>query len=305
MDPMSLTVLVTGATGFVGGHLVPALLERGHEVRAMTRRPEAYDGPGSPVHGDVEDPASLEKALDGVDVAYYFVHSLDSADFAEKDAAAARAFGKAAASCGVRQIVYLGGLGADGDPDALSPHLRSRRDCEAILAEGGVPVTVLRAAIVIGHGGISWELTRQLVKNLPLMVAPKWVSTRSQPVALTDVIRYLVGVLDNDEAKGKVLQIGGTDVLTYRQMMERASHLLNGRKARIVQVPLLTPRLSSYWLSLVTDVDVITARHLIDSMDNEVVVTDDTILSIVPGEPLGYDESVRQALRAREEAGAA
>ena len=302
---MSLTVLVTGATGFVGGHLVGPLLEQGHAVRAMTRRPDAYDGPAEAVFGDVEDPASLEGAMEGVDVAYYFVHSLDSADFAEKDAAAARNFGKAAAACGVRQIIYLGGLGADEAPKKLSPHLRSRRECEGHLAEAGVPVTVLRAAIVIGHGGISWELTRQLVKNLPLMIAPKWVSTRSQPIALTDVIRYLVGVLDNDEAKGRVLEIGGSDVLTYREMMERASLVMNGRRAHIVQVPLLSPRLSSYWLSLVTSVDVITARHLIDSMDNEVVVTDHTIREIVPGDPLGYDESVEIALRAREEAGAA
>ena len=301
---MPLTVLVTGATGFVGGHLVGPLVELGHHVRAMTRNPDAYDGPGDAVHGDVEDPASLEQAMEGVDVAYYFVHSLDSADFAQKDETAARNFGNAAAAQGVRQIVYLGGLGADDSPKQLSPHLRSRRECERYLAEGGVPVTVLRAAIVIGHGGISWELTRQLVKNLPLMIAPKWVSTCSQPIALDDVIRYLVGVLDNDEAKGRVLEIGGSDVLTYREMMERASMVMNGRKARIVQVPLLSPRLSSYWLSLVTDVDVITARHLIDSMDNEVVVTDDTILSIVPGDPLGYDDSVRQALRSREETGA-
>ena len=302
---MPLTVLVTGATGFVGGHLVGPLVENGHDVRAMTRNPDAYDGPGTAVHGDVEDPASLERAMEGVDVAYYFVHALDSTDFAQKDATAARNFGKAAAAQGVRQIIYLGGLGADDAPKKLSPHLRSRRECEGHLAEGGVPVTVLRAAIVIGHGGISWELTRQLVKNLPLMVAPKWVSTRSQPVALTDVIRYLIGVLDHDDAMGKVLEIGGSDVLTYRQMMERASLVMNGRNARILQVPLLSPRLSSYWLSLVTDVDVVTARHLIDSMDNEVVVTDDTIKTIVPGEPLGYDESVRLALRIREEAGAA
>ena len=166
-------VLVTGATGFVGHRLVPALVEAGHDVRAMTRNPDTYDGEGEPVGGDVGDPDSIAEALAGVDVAIYMVHSLDDADFERKDAQAAQDFGLAAAACGVRQIVYLGGLGAD-DED-LSPHLRSRREVEGKLAEGGVPVTVLRAAIVVGAGGISWEITRQLVKNLPAMVVPRWV----------------------------------------------------------------------------------------------------------------------------------
>ncbi len=295
------TVLVTGATGFVGSHLVPALIEQGHTVRAMTRRPDSYDAPGEPVYGDVHEPDTLDAALQGVDAAYYFVHSLDDDDFEAKDAAAARAFGKAASAAGVRQIVYLGGLGGG---EELSAHLRSRRECETLLAEGGVPVTVLRAAIVVGHGGISWELTRQLVKNLPLMVAPRWVRTRTQPISLHDIVGYLVGVLGNEPAYGTVLQVGGTDVLTYAEMMQRASLIMNGRKARILQLPFLSPRLSSRWLSLVTDVDVVTARHLIDSMNNEVVVSDDTIREIVPGETMGYDDSVRRALHAREEAAA-
>ena len=188
------TVLVTGATGFIGSRLVPALIEDGHDVRAMTRRPEQYDGPGEPVGADVSDPDSLAEALDGVDVAVYLVHSLDDPDFERKDADAARNFSAAAADAGVRQIVYMGGLGADDDD--LSAHLRSRREVEGLLGQDGVPVTVLRAAIVVGHGGISWEITRQLVKNLPAMVVPKWVGTRTQPIALDDVIRYLAGVVD-------------------------------------------------------------------------------------------------------------
>jgi uncharacterized protein YbjT (DUF2867 family) len=288
------TVLVTGATGFIGRRLVPELVERGMTVRAMTRRPEAYDGPGDPVGADVNDPDSLAAALKGVDVAVYLVHSLDDPDFERKDAEAARGFGRAAAEAGVGQIVYMGGLGAD-DGD-LSPHLRSRREVEGLLGEAGVPVTVLRAAIVVGAGGISWELTRQLVKNLPAMVVPRWVGTRTQPIGVDDVIRYLAGVIGKEDALGRVFEIGGADRLTYLEMLQVAAELRGGRRVPIFQVPVLTPRLSSYWLALVTDVDTTTGRNLIDSMTTEVVVTDDSIRDVVPGEPLSYAEAVRRAL---------
>ena len=291
------TVLVTGATGFIGRRLVPALIEAGHDVRAMTRNPESYDGPGEPVGADVTDPSSLGGALEGVDVAIYLVHSLDDPDFERKDAEAARHFGKAAADAGVEQIVYMGGLG-DEDHD-LSAHLRSRREVEGLLGEDGVPVTVLRAAIVVGHGGISWEITRQLVKNLPAMVVPRWVSTRTQPIALDDVVRYLAGVVDHPDAIGRVLEIGGTEQLTYLEMMRVAAEEMGGRTIPIVVVPLLTPRLSSYWLALVTDVDATTGRNLIDSMSTEVVVRDTSIREVVPGEPLSYREAVRRALAER------
>ncbi|MBY9074101.1 NAD(P)H-binding protein [Nocardioides sp. WL0053] len=300
---MALTVLVTGASGFVGSHLARALEEEGHDVRAMTRRPERYDGAGTPVRADVSDPDSLVEAMRGVDAAYYLVHSLDSADFVEKDAEAARAFSAAAAEAGVRQIVYLGGLG--DETEDLSPHLRSRRQVEGLLGSDGVPVTVLRAAIVVGHGGISWEITRQLVKNLPAMVAPQWVATRTQPIALQDVVRYLVGVLDNPDALGRVFEIGGPEVLSYRDMLRRASKIQQGRDVPIVVVPVLTPELSSRWLSFVTDVDTATGRNLIESMDNEVVVKDDTIREVVPFEPMGYDDMVRVALSDRLRAGEA
>ena len=293
MSP-SPTVLVTGATGFVGRRLVPELVDRGMKVRAMTRRPESYDGPGEAVGGDVHDPSSLVAPLAGVDVAVYLVHSLDDADFERKDADAARAFGRAAADAGVQQIVYLGGLGADDEK--LSAHLRSRREVEGLLGEGGVPVTVLRAAIVVGAGGISWELTRQLVKNLPAMVVPRWVSTRTQPIALDDVIRYLAGVIGQPEAHGRIFEIGGPEQLTYIEMLQVASEISSGHRVPIVGVPVLTPRLSSYWLALVTDVDVTTGRNLIDSMGTEVVVVDHSIREIVPGEPLPYAEAVRRAL---------
>ena len=287
-------ILVTGATGFIGRRLVPALIEKGHEVRAMTRHPEAYDGPGDPVGADVNDAASLTAPLEGVEVAYYLVHSLDDADFERKDAEAARAFAKAAADQGVRQIIYMGGLGDDGE---LSAHLRSRRQVEGLLGETGVPVTVLRAAIVVGAGGISWEITRQLVKNLPAMVVPKWATTMTQPIALDDVIRYLVGVLGEDAALGQTYEIGGPDRLTYVDMLRLAAAEGRGRKVLILEVPVLTPRLSSYWLALVTDVDVTTGRNLIDSMGIEVVVREQRIREVVPGEPIGYAEAVRLAMR--------
>lgn len=295
------TVLVTGATGFVGRRLVPALIDAGHAVRAMTRRPEEYDGPGDPVGADVHRPETLAPALEGVDVAVYLVHTLDAEDFERKDADAARAFAEAAAEAGVRQIVYLGGLGADGED--LSPHLRSRREVERLLGTTGVPVTTLRAAIIVGHGGISWELTRQLVKHLPAMVVPKWVATRTQPIAVDDVIGYLVGVVDNPDALGRTLEIGGADQLTYLSMLRIAAEEMNGRTLRIVTVPVLTPRLSSYWLALVTDVNVTTGRNLVDSMGTEVVVTDDSIREVVPRETIDYRESVRRALAERDAEG--
>ncbi|ANH37560.1 hypothetical protein I601_1118 [Nocardioides dokdonensis FR1436] len=291
---MSPTVLVTGATGFVGRRLVPALIDAGHEVRAMTRRPEQYDGPGEPVHGDVDDPGTLGEPLSGVDVAIYLVHALDDNDFERKDAAAAKAFALAAAASGVRQIVYLGGLGKDGTD--LSPHLRSRREVESLLGTSGVPVTVLRAAIVVGAGGISWEMTRQLVKNLPAMVVPKWAATRTQPIAVDDVVRYIVGVTGLEDSYDRVLEIGGADQLSYIGMMQEAGEVMLGRRIPVLKLPVGTPVLSSWWIKLVTGVDTTTAGNLIESMGTEVVQTDYAIRDLVPGEPLTYAEAVRRAL---------
>lgn len=289
------TILVTGATGFVGRHLVPALVAEGHDVRAMTRDPDAYDGEGTAVEGDVTTPSTLGPALDGVDIAYYLVHSLDEEDFEETEARSARAFGEAAGEAGVRQIIFLGGLGPD-DADELSVHLRSRRAVESLLGEGGVPVTVLRAAVIVGDGGISWEITRQLVENLPAMVVPQWAMTKTQPIALDDVVRYLVGVAGSEAAIGEVFEIGGPEALTYLEMLQGASEVMHGRRKIIAPVPMLTPGLSSHWISFVTDVDATTGRNLIDSMGVEVVVTDDSIREVVPFEPMPYREAVERAL---------
>jgi uncharacterized protein YbjT (DUF2867 family) len=293
-----MRLLIAGASGFVGQRLCEALTSAGHAVSAMTRRPDRYEGCGDPVRGDVHDPATLPGALAGHEVAYYLVHSLDRADFVHADAEGARAFGRAAAEAGVRRIVYLGGLGDDRDD--LSDHLRSRREVETHLGESGVPVTTIRAGIIVGHGGISWEMTRQLVTHLPAMVCPQWVYTRTQPIAIDDVVHYLVAVLDVDATTGRAFDVGGPDVLVYADMMQRAAAVMGRRRLVIVPVPLLTPSLSSRWLSLVTDVDTATGRSLIDSMSNEVVVRDDAIRRLVPLDPMSYDDAVRRALADRD-----
>lgn len=295
--PVNGPVLVAGGTGFVGRRLVTALDEEGREVRVMTRNPDRHRGPGKAVHGDVGDPDSLAEALQGCASAYYLVHSLDAADFESRDSEAAEAFGRAAAKAGIGQIIYLGGLGDDSDE--LSAHLRSRREVESLLGAAGVPVTVLRAGIIVGHGGISWEITRQLVEHLPAMITPRWVRTRTQPIAIADVVRYLVGVLDNAAALDRVFEIGGPDVLAYRDMLQRVARI-EGRSLPILPVPLLTPGLSSRWLALVTDVDTRAGRNLIDSMVNEVIVKDTSIRDVVPFETMAYDDAVRVALAERK-----
>jgi uncharacterized protein YbjT (DUF2867 family) len=297
---MGMKVLVTGASGFIGRRLCLVLVEARHEVRAMTRRPERYAGPGEAVYGDVSRPDSLAAAFAGCQSAYYLVHSLDLPEFEERDAAAARAFAAAAHRAQLDRIVYLGGLG--NDEDVLSAHLRSRREVERLLAAGDVPVTTLRAGIVIGHGGISWELTRQLVERLPVMITPRWVRTRTQPIAVADVVRYLAAVLMVAEAAGRTFEIGGPEVLEYGQMLHRVARI-EGRRRIVLPVPLLSPRLSSRWLSLVTDVDTRTGRALIDSMINEVVVRDPAIRKLVPFDPIDYDTAVLQALGERARAG--
>jgi uncharacterized protein YbjT (DUF2867 family) len=292
-------VLVAGASGFVGQRLCAALDRAGHDVVAMTRNPAGYRGAGTPVRGDVQERASLEPAMAGCRAAYYLVHSLQDADFEQKDATGATAFGEAAAGAGLHRIIYLGGLGDDADD--LSAHLRSRREVENRLGTGGVPVTVIRAGIIVGHGGISWELTRQLVEHLPVMITPQWVSTRTQPIAVDDVVTYLAGVLEPPEASGRIYEAGGPEVVQYSTMLRRVAAIEN-RPLLLLPVPLLTPWLSSLWLALVTNIDTGTGRALIDSMTNEVIVRDHSIRDLIPIRPMSYDDAVREALRERREA---
>jgi uncharacterized protein YbjT (DUF2867 family) len=292
-------VLVAGASGFVGQRLCAALDRDGHDVVAMTRNPAGYRGAGTPVPGDVQERASLEPAMAGCRAAYYLVHSLQDADFEQKDATGATAFGEAAAGAGLHRIIYLGGLGDDADD--LSAHLRSRREVENRLGTGGVPVTVIRAGIIVGHGGISWELTRQLVEHLPVMITPQWVSTRTQPIAVDDVVTYLAGVLEPPEASGRIYEAGGPEVVQYSTMLRRVAAIEN-RPLLLLPVPLLTPWLSSLWLALVTNIDTGTGRAIIDSMTNEVIVRDHSIRDLIPIQPMSYDDAVREALRERREA---
>ena len=293
-----MRVLITGATGYIGGRLAPALLEAGHAVTALARDPERLTGrfPGMHVvRGDVFDAESVRAALVDIDVAYYLIHSMSGKrdDFADSDREAARIFGAAAQAAGTQRIVYLGGLG--DERASLSEHLRSRHEVGEILRASGVPVTEFRAAMIVGSGSASFEMMRYLSDRLPVMIAPKWVSTRSQPIFVRDVITYLVQALDRPATAGKMYEIGGADVLTYKQMMKRYA-ALRGLSRHMLVVPFFTPRLSSYWVHLVTPIPSYIARPLIDGLHNEVIVRDTSARRDFSVVPIGYDEAVTCAL---------
>lgn len=294
-------VLVTGATGYIASRLIPRLLDASMNVRATSRSPHALAArfPGlETVASDVMDQRSLEDALQGIEIAYYLVHSMDMRDFEERDRVAARNFLAAAERAKVERIVYLSGLGrAD---DRLSSHLSSRHEVGEILASGSIPVTELRAAIVIGSGSSAFDMLRYLTERLPAMIAPRWLATRIQPIAEDDLVSYLIAA-GSEPNPGGIVEIGGSDVVTYREMIHGYARLRRLRRI-VISVPLLTPRLSSYWVRLITPVPTSISRPLIDGLQNEVVVTEEVAASRYPGiAPMGYVESAIAALDRQEE----
>jgi len=296
-----MNILVTGATGYIGGRLVPLLVRQGHHVRCVARDPARLAGRFAPtvevVRGDVRDAASLGQAMQGIQAAYYLVHSMAAGEhgFQERDRDAATTFTRCASEARLDRIIYLGGLGED--EAQLSPHLRSRLEVGELLRRGAVPVTEFRAAMIVGAGSISFEMLRYLVERLPFMICPRWVGTRSPPIAVRDVLDYLTACLEQPASKGKIYDIGGPDWLSYRDMMlayARLRHL----KRRMIAVPVLTPRLSSYWVDLVTPIPAALARPLIQGLRNELTCRTEAApdADFPHIRPLPFKEAVRQAL---------
>ncbi|MGW6020322.1 SDR family oxidoreductase [Streptomyces sp. NPDC055099] len=301
-----LRCLVTGATGYIGGRLVPELLDAGHQVRCMARSPGKlrdypWAGRAEVVRGDASDAESVGDAMRDIDVAYYLIHALGTGSgFEETDRTAARIFAEQARAAGVRRIVYLGGLTPEGIPEKdLSPHLRSRAEVGRILMESGVPATVLRAAVIIGSGSASFEMLRYLTERLPVMVTPSWVRTRIQPIAVRDVLRYLVGSATMPDDVSRTFDIGGPDVVTYRDMMARYAAVAKLPHRLILPVPMLSPGLSSHWVGLITPVPASIARPLAESLRHEVICHEHDIARYVPdapGVPMSFDRALSLAL---------
>ncbi len=296
-------VFVTGVTGYVGGRLVPRLLDAGYSTRCFARdrrkveaRVWAERDGVEIVEGDVADTAALARAMTGCRAAYYLVHSMIAAgaEYADRDRALAESFAAAAEQAGVERIVYLGGLGETGD--GLSEHLASRREVEHALASGAVPVTVLRAAMIIGSGSASFEILRYLTERLPLMVTPWWVRTACQPIAIRDVLFYLIECLRVPETAGRTLDIGGPTVARYDELIQIMAKSLGLTRRLIVPIPVLTPRLSSFWIHLVTPLDHRIARPLAEGLRNEVVVRDDSARQLMPHEPIAIERAIDLAL---------
>ncbi|MDH4232513.1 MAG: NAD(P)H-binding protein [Nitrospirota bacterium] len=298
-------VLVLGATGFVGGRLIPELIKKNVKLRLFVRDPAkvaSIKNCGADIEvfqGDLLSGEGVEDALNGTHTAYYLVHSMGgksifkNTEYAEKDKQAARNFIAAANQEGLKRVIYLGALGERGDN--LSEHLRSRAEVAAILSSGKPAATILRAAIIIGAGGASFEMLRYLVERLPVMGCPKWIDTRIQPIALRDVLAYLVGVLLNPQTKGQTYDIGGDEILTYREMMQQYAEARGIPRRIIFRVPFLTPLLSAYWVDLVTPIPSGVAHPLIDGLKNEVICRDDRIDEFVPIEKTSFKEAVKIA----------
>ena len=285
-----MIVGVLGATGFVGRRLVPALLSAGHDVVALTRRPAEYLGPGRPAAADLDDASSLPAALAGLDAAYLLTHALGTPEFEQREAEQARTLAAAAAGAGLGQLVFLSGLGTG----ELSPHLRSRRTVEQLLREGPTPVTVVRAGIVIGAGSAGWEMLRQMLDVLPVMVADLRARHLHQPIAAADAVGYLVDVLGRTDCLDATVEIGGADVLRFSEMLQRTAGLTD--RTQLVQVPWVPTALAAFGVGLMTDVDGATARDLLGSMANDSVVTDSAAADRLGRRVLGFDDAVRSAL---------
>jgi uncharacterized protein YbjT (DUF2867 family) len=292
------TVLVLGASGYVGSHLVPRLIERGYRVRASARHRDVLASRGwdcEIIEADALRPETLTAALDGVEIAYYLVHSMGAGrGFAKRDRRAADRFRAAAEAAGVRRIIYLGGLQPAG---ARSEHLASRRETGERLRAGSVPVTELRAGIIVGPGSAAFEVIRDLVLHLPLMVTPRWVRSRTQPIALDDLIEYLVRLPEVEQSAGRTYDVAGSETLSYQQMLQTFARVV-GKRVRILPVPVLTPRLSSYWLDLVTAVPASVARPLIDGLRHDLLAEDEPIRRLIPIPLRDYEQAVRAALAA-------
>lgn len=289
-------VLVTGATGFVGSRLVEPLIEAGHEVRVFVRDAADYHGPREAeiYEGDLLEPETIASALEDIDAVYYLVHSMGSGgEFEEMDRTLAANVRDAVSESDTGRVIYLGGLG--DEQDELSGHLRSRREVEYILEEGSYDLTALRAAVIIGEKSASFDLMEQLASRLPVMITPRWVRTDCQPIAIDDVIEYLIGVLETPETEGQTFEIGGPEVLTYQSMMHTTSDLL-GKSLYILPVPVLTPRLSAHWVALVTDVPREVAYPLTSGLKNPVVVTDERIREYLSIELTPFETAVSRAL---------
>jgi uncharacterized protein YbjT (DUF2867 family) len=286
-------IVVFGATGTVGEALLPALAGE-HEVTAVSRSADENQRDGVRwVRGDVEDGKSVERALEGAEVAYYLVHSLGTTGFEDRERRSAENVARAAERACLRQIVYLGGLGADSDD--LSPHLRSRRETERRLASGTVPLTTLRAGMVVGKGSAAFETIAALVDRLPVMILPRWANTPTQPIALADVVRYLAGVCGNAEAVGETYDVAGPDVMSYAEMISRISRL-KGKAPYLIEVPVLTPWLSALWIELVTPARADIARPLVEGLRNPTVAKEERIRELEPFELTRFDDAARAAL---------